>query len=186
MVRQAHHDRNRSTHPKSRNARKGTCVKPLTIALAAIIFTFVVGCGGATTPLATPPPDRAGEVTFTTDDGVELKGRLFGQGSRGVVLAHMYPADQSSWWGFAQTLADEGYVALSFDFRGYGNSGGDKEIKLIDRDVRAALDFLEKQGATTVFLAGASMGGTASLKVAAKEGEKLAGVVSLSAPLAGC
>lgn len=119
-------------------------------------------------------------VSFITKDGVSLKGRLFGKGEVGVVLAHMYPTDQTSWHGFARTLADKGYRALTFDFRGYGESGGKKDISQIDKDVEAALAVINKQGVKKVFLVGASMGGTASLKVASRE--KVAGVVSISGP----
>ena len=72
-------------------------------------------------------------------------------------------------------------MALSFDFRGYGESGGSKDINLIDVDIRAALEVLRDRGASSIFLIGASMGGTASLKVAANG--SVAGVVSLSSPL---
>ncbi len=77
-------------------------------------------------------------VTFTTDDGVVLGGHLFGTGSKGVILAHMYPADQTSWYATAEKLAAQGYLVLTFDFRGYGESEGDKQIDRIDRDVMAA------------------------------------------------
>ena len=155
----------------------------LAVVQTAIICLAVVGCGAASTPVPTPSQEAARAISFMTADGVEIKGRLFGQGPTGVVLAHMYPADQTSWWGFAQSLSQEGYMALTFDFRGYGDSGGDKEIKLIDRDVEAALEFLGGQGGSTIFLVGASMGGTASLKVAARQGLRVAGMVSLSAPV---
>ena len=65
----------------------------------------------------------------------------------------------------------------------YHKSGGERELDLIDRDVEAALEFLKDKGATTIFLIGASMGGTACLKVAARREKELAGVVSLSAPV---
>lgn len=126
------------------------------------------------------PGIKITKVSFTTEDGVELSGRLFGQGKTGVVLCHMYPADQRSWWDFASLLAGKKYAALTFDFRGYGESQGKKEIAKIYLDVRAALKFLQDQGAEKVFLIGASMGGTASLIVAAEE--KVAGVITLSAP----
>ena len=119
-------------------------------------------------------------ASFTTEDGIALRGRLVGKSSTGVVLAHMFPTDQSSWWDFAQILADNGYMALAFDFRGYGESDGEKELDLIHLDVQAAIEFLEEEGATRLFLIGASMGGTASLKVADQQG--VHGVVSLSAP----
>ena len=154
---------------------------PAVVALTlAMVAAPAAGCGGSHTPA--PPPDEASlAVSFHTEDGVELKGRLFGRAATGVVLAHMFPSDQTSWWDFAEVLAEQGYMALTFDFRGYRESGGDKDIEFMDRDVRAAAGFLREQGATSVFLAGASMGGTASLKVASENG--VAGVVSLSAPV---
>ena len=60
-----------------------------------------------------------------------------------------------------------GYAAFSFNFRGFKPSKGDKEIPLIDRDLEGALEYLESQGVKFVFIVGASMGGTAAIKVAA-------------------
>ena len=158
----------------------GKCLWSLAIPQIVIISLVLVACGKAATPVPTPlEPSRP--VTFTTEDGIEIRGRLFGQGRTGVVLAHMYPSDQTGWWGFAPVLAEQGYIALTFDFRGYGDSSVDKEISLIDRDMEAAVKFLREQGVTTVFLAGASMGGTVALKVAARG--NAAGVISLSAPV---
>ena len=154
------------------------------VAYVAAMSVALVGCGKD--PTAVPMAvGSSGVASFRTSDGVELNGRLFGEGSTGVVLAHMYPVDQSSWWEFAQFLADRGYLALTFNFRGYGEgpdrSGGDKDTELIDRDLEAALNFIKAQGTSEVFFIGASMGGTASLKVAAEV--TVSGVVSLSAPV---
>ena len=160
-------------------------MKLLAIALVGMLWLAIVGCGEEATPVAAPVDETASVVSFMTEDGVELKGRLFGDGEVGIVLSHMYPEDQSSWWGFAQVLSENAYMTLTFDFRGYGESGGDKEIQLIDRDVKAAHQFLRDRGASTLFFVGASMGGTASLKVAAGQAvdQAVAGVVSLSGPI---
>ena len=97
-----------------------------------------------------------------------------------VILSHAFPTDQRSWTPFARRLAeDHGYVVLTFDFRGYGESGGDTIIPDLDRDVRAALGFLRRNGVARVVLMGASMGGTASLRVAATI--PVAAVVAVSA-----
>jgi pimeloyl-ACP methyl ester carboxylesterase len=126
-------------------------------------------------------------VKFASEDGLTLSGRLFGSGSSAVVLAHMYPADQTSWWSTAERLADEGYLVLTFDFRGYGESEGERDIARIDRDVTGAVSFLRTAGATQLILVGASMGGTACLKAAEQaqllSSIRLAGVVTLSAPV---
>jgi pimeloyl-ACP methyl ester carboxylesterase len=176
----------------------------LTLVLAGAV---AAGCGsqsattattatpptGATVTTSTPaiggtPPATAGRaVSFTTEDGVTLGGHVFGSGQAGVILAHMYPADQTSWYPTAQRLAQAGYLVLTFDFRGYGESGGSKQIDLIDRDVTAAIAQIRKEGAAAVVLAGASMGGTASLiagdRAQSLSSIRLAGIATLSAPV---
>ena len=116
------------------------------------------------------------------EDEIVLSGHLFGgQNEVGVILSHMQPNDQSAWFEFAQSLADQGYAALTFDFRGYGDSQGEKDFSKLDEDLREALRFMrDDRGLTQVFLIGASMGGTTSLVVAAQE--DVAGVVAVSAP----
>jgi hypothetical protein len=121
-------------------------------------------------------------VTFASTDGVQLSGPLFGQGRQGVILAHMFPADQESRREFTGELAGLVYLALPFDFRGYGDSEEDQEFDRIDRDVEGALDFLEQRGVEDVFLIGASVAGTASLKVASRR--SVSGVVIVSSPVA--
>ncbi len=124
---------------------------------------------------------RERNVAFTTSDGVHLTGRLFGSSKVGITLAHMYPADATSWYPVARKLASAGYMALAFNFRGFGDSQGPKIIPKAPIDVGAARDYLRRAGARDVVFVGASMGGTASL-VAAQSDDPVA-VVSVSAPL---
>lgn len=138
---------------------------------------------GATAPpaaTATAPVAEGEAVSFDTEDGVTIRGHLFGTGDTAVILSHMRPNDQRAWFAFARELAEQGFTALTYDFRGYGETGGDKELGLIDRDLTAAVRYLERQGFARIYLVGASMGGTASLIVAARE--DVAGVVAVSAP----
>ena len=128
-------------------------------------------------------------VSFDASDGVHLEGRLFGEGTRGVVLAHMQPADQRSWFDVADRLARGGYLVLTFDFRGYcpggdgGCSQGERDIANTWSDVLGAITYLRsEQGAGTIGLVGASMGGTASLVAAAQPGADVRAVITLSAP----
>lgn len=130
-------------------------------------------------------------VTFTTVDGVRLAGRIFGPdtASAGVVLAHMLPSDQSSWFDFADRLGVAGYRVLTFNFRGYcpggdaGCSKGQKDPSAAGQDVTAAQAFLRTQGPTRFVLVGASMGGTASLVSASQIPRSVEGVATLSAPV---
>lgn len=159
-----------------------------TVALALALAFPTAACGGGEEAPATPPAGSEA-VTFTSADGVVLQGRLFGEGAVGVVLSHMLPADQTSWWDFAAALAGEGYLVLTYNFRGYcpgadaGCSEGEREISAIWQDVLGAIDLVRSRGAATVMLAGASMGGTASLVAAAQEGVYVDAVVGLSAPV---
>ena len=129
-------------------------------------------------------------VSFESIDGVRLGGRIFGPegATAGIVLAHMRPADQSSWFDFADQLGALGYRALTFDFRGYcpggdaGCSEGDEDISAIWQDVAGAVGFLRTEGVRRIGLVGASMGGTASLVYASQSGSDIDAVVTLSAP----
>ncbi|HSJ50370.1 MAG TPA: alpha/beta fold hydrolase [Actinomycetota bacterium] len=152
------------------------------ILLAVSVFAACSGEG--------PAVDLTGTevVTFESEDGVRLAGRLFGDGETAVVLSHMRPADQSSWFRFADRLAAGGYLVLTYNFRGYcpggdaGCSEGEREVASIWRDVVGAAEFVRSRGAGSVALVGASMGGTASLVAARREDLAVNGVVTLSAP----
>ena len=158
------------------------------LALFVSLVLLLVACGEAEEPVA---PDATSEaVSFRAADDVRLEGRLFGDGATAVVLSHMRPADQSSWWDFADELADEGYLALTYNFRGYcpggtvGCSDGDRNTEAIWQDVLGAIDFVRSRGAGRVMLIGASMGGTASLIAASRDGVDADVVITLSAPVA--
>jgi len=158
-------------------------------ALAALLClsTLAAACGQREAH-PTKAPEGSEAVSFPSADGITLEGRLLGDGSVGVVLSHMRPSDQTSWWGFAEDLAGEGYLVLTYDFRGYcpggvaGCSGGGQDLGEIWRDVLGAIDFIRSRGASRVVLIGASMGGTASLIAAAQDGIDVNVVVTLSAP----
>ena len=129
-------------------------------AAAVVVALALPGCG----PSSPPPSPGSEPVSFTSAGGVELEGRLFeAEGATaGVVLAHMRPADQSSWFDYADTLADDGYRTLTFNFRGYGKSdtGSRSELK---QDVLGAIAFAKVRGYTRIALVGGSMGGAAVL-----------------------
>jgi pimeloyl-ACP methyl ester carboxylesterase len=146
----------------------------------AVALLLLVGLVASSCDGEGPPP--ATEVFFALGETPRLSGELRGNGEVGVVLAHMFPADRSSWSEFSALLAQQGYRTLAFDFRGYGRSGGEKDIPEIWRDVLAAAAALREKGSKTVVVVGASMGGTAALVAAAQDPQAIDGVVTLSAP----
>jgi alpha/beta superfamily hydrolase len=173
------------------------CLASASLIVAALVLALAAwGCGGSSvqsepsTFTVTSDDQGAGAykvVGLTTDDGLALSGRLYGAGGSAVLLCHMYPADQTSWSAEAGELAEQGYLVLTFDFRGYGKSQGKKDIQYLDRDVTASVQYLRSAGAQEVALVGASMGGTACLKASVQLQElssiRVACVATISAPV---
>ena len=118
-----------------------------------------------------------GEVSFPTADGGVIRADVYGSGDRGVVLAHGARFDKASWGKQAEVLAKAGFRVLAIDFRGYGQSrGGDKSAPGSGEkyeDILAAVRYLRENGAKTVSVIGASMGGgaAATASIHARPGE---------------
>ena len=131
-------------------------------------------------------------VMFASIDGVQLAGRLFGPdtATAGVVLAHMQPADQSSWFDFADQLGGLGLsgadVRLPRVLPGRRRRvlrGDEGRRRRSGRTWPAPWGYLRTQGVRRIGLVGASMGGTASLVVRlAEPAHAIDAVVTLSAP----
>jgi pimeloyl-ACP methyl ester carboxylesterase len=122
-------------------------------------------------------------IAFRTDDGVTIRGYQFGTGRAVVIFSHMYGTDQRIWFELAEELARRGYTAITYDYRGIGRSGGRFVIAQTYRDALAAIAYATRRGPRPVILAGASMGGTVSLKAAAMRqasGRPVQGVVAVA------
>jgi len=138
-----------------------------TIEAVKITSTYPVSPPPTGTPTMTPTnpfsQNPGKPIIFTTTDGITLAGTLFGEGTTAVILAHQgsFDADQTTWYPFASLLAEHGFTALTFDFRGIGKSGGKLGYRNLVLDVDAAAQFLEDRGFQHIICVGASMGGTA-------------------------
>lgn len=94
-----------------------------------------------------------------------------------VVLAHGFTATrEESLSRFAERFADEKLAALTFDYRGFGDSGGkERQVLSIPRqleDVRAAIAFgrgIEGINPDRIALWGSSFGGGLTLETASKD-----------------
>lgn len=119
-------------------------------------------------------------VLIPGDDGTVLRGRLYGQGTTAVVLVHDDGSTQKVWEPLANTLAERGFMVLTYDMRGQGESPGKREIGIAAADTAAAVRYLNKSAQRKqVMVAGVGVGGTAALKTAAQE--QVLGVATLSA-----
>ena len=169
----------------------GTRVGSLLPKLASVMLALLAGLGAmlGLSCLDRPAaqPDRgnapgATVVSFRTEDGVTLNGRLWARDPRRVVIyLHEYRDDQSAWWPTAAEGAPADPSALTVDFRGHGTSEGNAEdVRAIPRDAHAALAFARERGYQRVVLVGAGMGAAAAIVVAA--GDPTVGVLGLSTP----
>jgi uncharacterized protein len=114
-------------------------------------------------------------------EGVKLAGDLFlpadikrGERRAGIVLCHGYTGVRSIYLpDNARVLAEAGYVVMSFDYKGWGDSEGPKSrLAPYSRvaDVQAALTFLGAQpevDAARLGIYGTSYGGATAVFVAA-------------------
>ena len=120
-------------------------------------------------------------VTFDTADGATVSGEVYGSGTTAVIFSVMGNC-KPGWREFAQLTAAQGFMALTYQWHGCGESGSANETELqkfVD-DTRAAIDFVREQGAEKVILVGASLGGVASAKLAIES--QASGLVVLASP----
>jgi dienelactone hydrolase len=125
------------------------------------------------------------DVDIKAPDGTSLKGTYFSAGHSGpaMLLLHQCNMDRHAWDGLAEDLASNGFHVLTFDFRGFGESGGSKstdpETRAAERkkwpaDVDAAYEYLTKQNGvdqSRIAVGGASCGVTQSSDLAARHHE---------------
>jgi dienelactone hydrolase len=144
--------------------------------LIAAALTFAVGLSAEV---------HKKDVDIKAPDGVNLKGTYFSAGRPGpaMLLLHQCNMDRHAWDGLAEDLAGNGFNVLTVDFRGFGESGGEKFTDPAQRrtamqkwpaDVDAAYAYLTSQKGvdqTRVAVGGASCGVTQSSDLAARHPE---------------
>jgi pimeloyl-ACP methyl ester carboxylesterase len=146
---------------------------------------------------AAPPPAR--DVTLTAADGTRLQATYYAASQPGpaVILLHMCNTTRKSWAPLAPQLAAAGIHTLTMDYRGFGESGGDRydtvgpqeAQKTVNEkwpgDIDTAYAFLlEQQGVdrARVGVGGGSCGVTQAVRVAQRHPE-IRSLVLLAGPL---
>ncbi len=121
--------------------------------------------GGSSTQAPGPT-----EVRFTTRDGLTIHADAWGDpGAPPVLLVHGGGQTRHSWGGTAETLAERGWYAVSYDQRGHGHSdrsaGGHYEVGHFAADLADVVRSFE----APPVVVGASLGGLAALLVDGEE-----------------
>lgn len=143
--------------------------------LAAALFACALcACGPAQHPLSQP------ETITVTVGGARLAATLYPVAAKnppGLVLVHSLGGNRADWDFFARRAAAAGYVCLSFDMRGHGDSVPPPEMPASHRnfttdhwlavldDIDACMAVLVRNGADPDNLAvvGASIGANLTL-----------------------
>ncbi len=144
-----------------------------------------------------PPASR--DVTLAASDGTQLKATYYAAEKPGpaVLLLHMCNTTRKSWEPLGSQLASAGIHALAVDYRGFGESGGDRLDAMTPQDAQrvinekwpgdidAAYAFLLAQPGvdkTRVGAAGGSCGVSQAVRVARRHPE-VGSLVLLAGPL---
>lgn len=149
-------------------------MRKLLVTLAMVLLTGAVAAAQV----------QKKDVDIKAADGVTLKGTYFSPGKFGpaLLLLHQCNMDRHAWDSVASDAAANGGIhVLTIDFRGYGQSGGEKltganaqraQQEKWPGDVDAAWKYLMSQdGIDTMFLAagGASCGVTQAADLAVRQ-----------------
>ena len=127
---------------------------------SVVVALVVAGLGASQTSVSFPNQD--GRLIHYADK--------YGEGERGVVLAHGGQFNKESWTEQAQALRLAGFYVLAIE--------ADDGRRF---DVLAAVRYLRKTGARTVSVVGASMGGDYAAEAAEAEPREIDRLVLLAA-----
>jgi hypothetical protein len=116
------------------------------------------------------PPNGSRNIEIATTGGAELPAIEVGSGGRVVVLSHGATGTKEDFFGLAGAFADEGWRAIAYDARSDAR----------EDDLRAVVAYARDSGATSLVLAGGSLGASLSISMAGELDAQA--VVSLSAP----
>ena len=100
----------------------------------ALALTFLL----AGSPAFAQSPPAARDVTLTAADGTKLAATYYAAAQPGpaVLLLHMCNTTRQSWKPLGPQLAAAGIHALAIDYRGFGESGGERADGLAPQDAQ--------------------------------------------------
>ena len=156
------------------------CVRRLQLRIAKAIRAAQHGKAKALSLLLNQSRSAASALT---PEGATINGELYGSGTTAVVFSVMGNCDPG-WREFACLTAAQGFMALTYQWRDCGPSGPTDEAALFQNfvnDARGAINFVRVQGAEEIILAGASLGGLASAKLAIES--QASGIIVFASPL---
>jgi dienelactone hydrolase len=103
--------------------------------ISLLLFPFLVTSACTAAQQAQQPPAPQ-VVNLTASDGIILKATYFAspKPGPGVLLLHQCNQQRKLWDPLGESLAASGISVLTFDYRGYGESGGTPHDKLTPQE----------------------------------------------------
>jgi dienelactone hydrolase len=120
-------------------ARSATAGLPEAVMRLALAISLSLPLFSSPALAQGPPAGR--EVSLTAPDGTPLKATYYASPQPGpaVLLLHMCNTTRKSWDPLGPQLAAAGIHALAVDYRGFGESGGDRYDTLTPQDAQRAI-----------------------------------------------
>ncbi len=153
--------------------------------LFSLVCIFVI-ISSIVVPVSAQGLPEGQRVTIEAADGLELVGLYFTpdveEPAPAVLLMHHGGGQKESWYDFIEPLNNAGYVALSIDMRGHGESGTHPDWEMGFDDTQRWITWLSEQpqvDADHISIVGASLGGDVGLNVMAAD-ERVRTIVVLS------
>lgn len=145
------------------------------LALLAAIWAFQRRLIYLPTQSTPGVPEGVEEVTYTTEDGLDLIGWLVpatGEAKGAVLVFPGNAGNRAARVPLGRELAGLGYTTLLVDYRGYGGNPGSPSEEGLSRDARAALDYLESRAGTDpdrIAYFGESLGSGVAVQLAVED-----------------
>ena len=138
------------------------------IGMALVAVVFIAGCGGSDSSASGEKSEKSETSRERTTVEENEWAIVWGEGDRGVVLAHGASYDAASWEPQGQTLAENGVIAVAVEDTSPEN-------------LRFAIEYLKKErGVRSVALIGASAGAGPVLWIAGESPEEVSQIILLS------
>ncbi len=108
-----------------------------------LVLMFLLGVA----PLTAYAQDTPAVVTLTTPDGITLVGDFYAAESPAptLLLLHMANSSRAAWTRSIPTLLEGGYNILAVDMRGWGESGGERDMDATTADFPLWFAWLREQ-----------------------------------------
>ena len=145
--------------------------KKKTILISLFLIIFVVG---TVLMFILPLNVKASyNKTVKTVDGETISFNVFepkrtGVNKKAIILGHGIMSNKEMLKGFAIELAAAGFVAVTLDFRGHGQSTGELERDLLTNDINAIISYLNARSdinTSALGYFGFSMGGGPGIEI---------------------